>query len=320
MKVSVAICTYNGEHFLKEQLDSILKQTRAVDEIIICDDQSTDRTISILDEYQKKHPELIKVFVNDENLRSVKNFEKAIQLCSGAVIFLSDQDDIWVHDKVENYLNHFERNPNLSVLSSDGYCIDEHSKKHEKYAIWQVPSFFEELGHGFDYYKSITHIANIATGASMALRREVLADVLPFPLVSKFHHDEWIARITASKNQFALLPGKYFCYRTHQNQQVGGVFYPKTEEQKSMLLARFDLARQPENFKAALGRRKDLFRSYNKTKKLIALNTRFNELFLQDIQEQKKLIAENDSFLKKNYPVRAGLNAAYEYLFKKRQF
>ena len=87
MKISVALCTYNGEQFLKEQLDSILKQTQKVDEIVICDDGSTDATINILENYSANYPNIFHIYRNKVNLRSVKNFEKAITLCTGDLIF-----------------------------------------------------------------------------------------------------------------------------------------------------------------------------------------------------------------------------------------
>jgi len=101
MKLSVALCTFNGEIFLKEQLDSILNQSINIDEIIVCDDQSTDNTKQILESYKKDNPDLFKIYYNEKNLRSNKNFEKAIKLTSGDYIFLSDQDDIWKENKVE---------------------------------------------------------------------------------------------------------------------------------------------------------------------------------------------------------------------------
>ena len=76
MKLSVALCTYNGEKYIKEQIDSILNQTLKIDEIVICDDRSTDSTISILEEYAIHNPNIFKIHINEENLRSVKNFEK----------------------------------------------------------------------------------------------------------------------------------------------------------------------------------------------------------------------------------------------------
>lgn len=99
MKTSVALCTYNGEKYIKEQLDSILNQTKKVDEIIVCDDCSSDKTVEILNHYSSTNPGLFKIYINEQNLRSVKNFEKAITLCTGDIIFLSDQDDFWVNEK-----------------------------------------------------------------------------------------------------------------------------------------------------------------------------------------------------------------------------
>ena len=86
-KISVALCTYNGEIYLREQLESILEQTLPPDEIIICDDGSTDATIKILEEFRRKSFTSVKVYCNKENLGVSKNFEKAISLCSGDIIF-----------------------------------------------------------------------------------------------------------------------------------------------------------------------------------------------------------------------------------------
>jgi len=105
MKISVAMCTFNGAKFLKEQIDSILNQTLKVDEIIICDDGSADDTLSIVTSYHNLYPNLFKFFKNENNLRSNKNFEKAITICDGDFIFLADQDDVWNESKVENTIS-----------------------------------------------------------------------------------------------------------------------------------------------------------------------------------------------------------------------
>ena len=235
MKISVAICTYNGEKFLKEQIDSILNQTLKVDEIVVCDDGSSDKTITILNEYAALNLNLFKIYINEVNLRSVKNFEKAITLCTGDIIFLSDQDDIWVKEKAEDYVDYFNKNPKIEVLASNGYCINEESEIEEKFAIWEVPEFLKEQNILFDYFKLITHIENIATGASMAFRKEIVSKILPFPIMKNFHHDEWIAIISAQTNKFKLLNNKYFYYRIHNNQQVGGVFFNKSKKNKILL-------------------------------------------------------------------------------------
>jgi len=97
--VSIALATYNGERFLKEQLDSILEQSYTDIEIIACDDCSTDSTPQILEDYQKKDSRL-KVYFNEKNLGFKKNFEKCISLCDGDYIALSDQDDVWTKDHI----------------------------------------------------------------------------------------------------------------------------------------------------------------------------------------------------------------------------
>lgn len=98
--ISIAMATYNGEKYLREQLDSILAQTVQDFELVVCDDCSTDSTVRILEEYVEKDAR-IKIFCNEQNLGFVKNFEKAISLCQGECIALSDQDDVWLPEHLQ---------------------------------------------------------------------------------------------------------------------------------------------------------------------------------------------------------------------------
>ena len=239
MRISVALCTFNGEKFIVDQIDSILNQTLKVDEIIVCDDGSSDKTIEILKDYQSKFLGLFKIFRNEINLRSVKNFEKAISLCTGDIIFLADQDDVWIDIKVEKMIDYFNKNQKIDVLATNGYCIDEKSVVQEKYAVWDVPEFLRKQNIEVDYFKIMSYAGNIATGASMAFRKSIVQDFLPFPIIKNFHHDEWIAIISSYTNSFELLNDKLFYYRTHKNQQVGGVFYNKTLSNKKKLSVDF---------------------------------------------------------------------------------
>lgn len=93
--VSIALCTYNGEKYIEEQLESLIHQTCQPDEIIICDDQSKDNTVNIAKSLLGSWPGAWKVIINKKNLGYKKNFQKAISLCRGDIIFLSDQDDVW---------------------------------------------------------------------------------------------------------------------------------------------------------------------------------------------------------------------------------
>src|SRR6201999_469319 len=94
-RLSVALCTYNGERFLPQQLASMANQTRPPDELIVCDDRSSDRTIDIVREFAASAAYPVRIFENESNLGSAANFERAIRLCEGNLIALSDQDDIW---------------------------------------------------------------------------------------------------------------------------------------------------------------------------------------------------------------------------------
>ena len=256
---SVALCSYNGEKYINQQIDSILSQTHKPSEIVVCDDGSTDRTPEILAEYQKQYPEIFRIHFNEINLRSVKNFEKAISLCSKDIIFLSDQDDIWAENKAEKIVYFLDNHAEIDAVATNGFCIDENGAVHEKYSLWDAPVFLKEKGKNIDYFEIILH-CNIATGASMAFIAALKPKIMPFPVLKDYHHDEWIAVNTARKGRFAFLNDKLFYYRTHQEQQVGGVFFDKTEEGKAKLMKSFNL--EPNNFSEYKKLLKRLLRFY----------------------------------------------------------
>lgn len=121
MKISVAMATYNGEAFVLEQLESIRIQTRAVDEVRICDDCSNDRTVELIKEYIAENhlADKWQVTVNERNLGYASNFMAALDQTTGDVIFLCDQDDIWMHDRVEQMCSLMENKPEIMVLGSE---------------------------------------------------------------------------------------------------------------------------------------------------------------------------------------------------------
>jgi glycosyltransferase involved in cell wall biosynthesis len=318
-KISVAMCTYNGEHYISEQLDSILNQTLKVDEIVVCDDQSTDKTIEILENYSTLYPSIIKIYRNEVNLRSVKNFEKAISLCSGDIILLSDQDDYWVTNKVEEYLKFFTLNKSIDVIASNGYCVDNTSKIIEKYTIWDMPQLLKENNITFHYNHLITHVGNFVTGASIGFRKVIVPKILPFPILKGFHHDEWIAIIATRTNSFEMLNEKYFFYRIHDNQQVGGVTYTRNNKTKNSFLQGFDL-NVPKTFIGFKRRLKKLHANYSKIIDLHEASEHHKEM-LKDIAEEIK----NDYFkmqsnFKKTFPIRYFLLSISDKIFNKRQF
>jgi len=110
------LCTYNGELYLREQLESIFKQTRLPDEIIVCDDCSVDSTLKILDEFRKIFPVPFKIYVSKKTLGVSKNFERAISLCTGDIIVLSDQDDVWMPETIKKVIEVFNNNKDCSYV------------------------------------------------------------------------------------------------------------------------------------------------------------------------------------------------------------
>jgi glycosyltransferase involved in cell wall biosynthesis len=319
MKISVALCTYNGEKYINEQIDSILNQSLNVDEIIVCDDRSNDKTLEILENYSKNNPKLFKIYENEVNLRSVKNFEKAIKLCTGDFIFLSDQDDIWIENKVEEYIKYFNENPTIDVLASNGYCIDENGKIHDKYAIWDVPQFLREREIEFDYHTIISFVSNISTGASMAFRKEIIPEIMPFPIIKDFHHDEWIALIASKKQSFELLDKKYFYYRIHDNQQVGSTFYKKTQTKKKYLTDFADHKSTNSRFKVYKKRLKKSAGFYELNKKLIALNVYNKQTFEDNVEKTLLFYKCTIKKIKKKYPVKCFFLNISDNIFNKRK-
>lgn len=272
MKTSVALCTYNGEKFLREQLASIMSQTKPVDEIIVCDDGSTDSTLQIVEEYERNYPGIFKIHLNEINLRSVKNFEKAISLCENEIIFLCDQDDVWKPEKVNLFLDYFERNPIINVISSSAELIDESGVLIKKTTIWDVINLLNERSISYDYFQIFSLVGNLATGANMAFRKDFVNSILPFPN-RFFHHDEWISLASSSKNQFLFLSEKPSFYRIHEQQQVGSVFFSDDKNTESKLIERFDVYNKKDTFRL-LKRR---FSILKKNKKKILLIDNFEE-------------------------------------------
>ena len=124
MKTSIAMATYNGAKYLQEQLDSFAAQTRVPDELVICDDHSSDATVATLSRFAQTASFNVRIVVNDVNLGFVQNFERALSLCKGDLIFLSDQDDVWFDSKIEEIVRYMEENPRYLVVTNDQIITD----------------------------------------------------------------------------------------------------------------------------------------------------------------------------------------------------
>ena len=224
MKISVAFIVYNGAKYIRTQLDSILAQTHKVDEIIICDDGSSDTTKETLEEYKKSYPNLFTLHYNNKNLGPTKNIEKAIQACTGELILLADQDDYWETNKVEKIINWFEQNPTMNGVFTNGTLMSSNGQLDNNYGLWDVMSFpYKAIKNSEDLKLYINTVENSVTGATLAIRNNLPFLKQPFPVIKYLVHDRWLAINLAETNSLGVLEEKLIHYRIHSEQAIGGM-------------------------------------------------------------------------------------------------
>lgn len=218
--LSVALCTFNGARFVSAQLESILSQSVSVDEIIICDDFSTDGTWEVLCELAARTPR-IKLFRNDRPLGVKKNFERSLSLTTGDLILLSDQDDIWLPNKVEVLLNSWPDSMDkigLPVLVfSDLSVVDEDLNTLHP-SFWRASEF--NIPKSSVKKLRVLCVQNFVTGAAAMLNRSLLDIALPFPPTITMH-DHWLALVAGQYGQLVPLPRQLVLYRQHHGNVVG---------------------------------------------------------------------------------------------------
>lgn len=218
MNVSVAMCTYNGGEYLPAQLDSILNQTYPPDQLIICDDGSNDGTRAILADYARLFPDTVHVHENETNLGVVKNFEKAIQLTTGDVIALSDQDDVWELDKLERQ---------LVALKVHGADLVFHNAAVVSASLERRTDFWGTLtppyshGHLRDPRCGLIELVhrNVVQGASMMFRASLKNFITPIPRF--WFYDRYIAVMAVLLGTVYDLNMELLRYRQHESQHLG---------------------------------------------------------------------------------------------------
>lgn len=219
--ISVALCTYNGEKYIEKQLESIIAQTIPINEIIICDDGSSDNTINIIHGTVKKYPNIVsKIIVNKDRLGVRRNFEKALNICNGNIKILSDQDDIWFPKKVEFIIKFFKDNPQKDVIVSNAILIDENdvilSEKKLLDCVGLNSVFLSKCDNNnlVDLFLNF----NRATGATMAIRDSVKVN---FAYNTTILHDYILAIEALSRHSLGIITEPLSKYRLHRDQQCG---------------------------------------------------------------------------------------------------
>jgi len=230
MKISVALCTFNGEKYLKEQLQSFAAQTRLPDEVVVCDDCSSDKTVKIIRDFAACASFPVRLYANETNLRSTKNFEKAISLCEGDIILLSDQDDVWHKNKLEKFTDAFEIDEQVGLVFCDGELVDENLISLN-ISSWQALQFDKKKQNLVKNGDGLAVIldGNVVSGCMMAFRAKYKDLLLPIPNdIQGVIHDHWIALLMLTVAKVNLIPERLVKYRQHSGQQLGMSIITKT--------------------------------------------------------------------------------------------
>ncbi len=226
-KVDILLATYNGEKYLREQIDSILNQTYTEFRLLISDDGSTDGTRDILKEYKEKDSR-IEVFMQDDNLGVVKNFEFLLKKVEAKYYMFSDQDDIWKETKIEKSLNKIEEGYDL--VYSDLEVVDENlNVTYSSY--WKLKGIYNKIKK-YNNFESL-YLNNFVTGCTIISKKELMNLFMPLPNTSKFVlHDYWISLIISQSGKIAYIEEPLIKYRQHKNNKVGSK--KKSDELKSI--------------------------------------------------------------------------------------
>lgn len=232
MKFSVAMCTYNGAKYLGEQLAGLVTQHRLPDELVVCDDGSTDGTVKLLEQFATTTQFPVRLFQNPRNLGYSQNFTQAIRLCEGDVIALADQDDVWRPEKLGRLELIFKSEPSIEGVFSNGEIIDDNSRPVGR-TLWQSFLFGRNDQQRFRTGHAVDALLrrNVVTGMAFAVRRSAFDLLLDMP--TSWMHDGWLAMLVAIRSGLYACPERLVGYRVHHEQQVGT---PLTTEGKLQLL------------------------------------------------------------------------------------
>jgi glycosyltransferase involved in cell wall biosynthesis len=218
--VSVALCVFNGERYLEQQVESLFHQSRRPDEIVVVDDASSDRSFAILQALAARSTIPMRVHRNEANLGFRRNFERAMSLTRGDIIFLCDQDDFWEADKTQRCLRPFLEDPAVMLVHTDAVLVDAelrslNARLFDALEVTASERELEDRGLGYEVLLK----RNIVTGTTAAVRRAVLERAIPFP--DEWVHDEWLALVASLMGRLVRIDAALVHYRQHGKNEIG---------------------------------------------------------------------------------------------------
>src|SRR5579871_1792185 len=221
MKISLALGTYNGERYLLEQLESLARQTRLPDELIICDDGSSDATEAITEAFARRANFPVLIQPSAGHIGQHKTYERAYRVCSGDVMLQCDQDDIWLPNKLQVIEQTFLDHPEMDALFSDAELIDKSSAPIGQ-TLFQWIGFAptRQAHYASGTYKPDLVLKNPAWGTTIAFRSRWRSLILPME-ASGSHPDDWVFSLIGFAGCAGIIPEVLLKYRQHDSNATG---------------------------------------------------------------------------------------------------
>ena len=281
-KINILMATYNGRRYLRDQIDSILNQTYSDFRLLISDDASTDSTVKILEEYEKKDSR-VEIYCHEKNLGVVSNFEFLINKVRSEYFMFADQDDIWEPDKIEKSLKKLKETGS-DLVFTDLEVVDSKLNQIEP-SFWKQKGFYDKIIK-FNGFNAL-YLNNYINGCTMLCKSSWINEFLPLPKNSKYViHDYWIALIVSQTGRIDFIPETTIKYRQHGNNQVGSSRKSDTLETLDEIRDLF-LQVKIEHFETFVKNEKKF-----KTKELKQLNRESLEYF-KDLKQKNKFNFKN---------------------------
>ena len=251
--ISICMATYNGEKFLREQLDSIISQSYQDWQLLIRDDGSDDNTISIVEEYASRLPAKMRLIKDDNNhLGASLNFGKLLEQTDTEYIMFSDQDDIWLPNKVELTLNAMKNaekiNPDKPILIHTDLKVIDSQLRTIANSLWNYQKLFPETGDNLN--KIMAH--NVVTGCTVMINDAAKAVSIPIP-PEAIMYDWWLALNVCRNGKIVHLPIQPILYRQHTDNQIGAkkaqainltLFLKKLRQVRNRLLTQYRMLKK----------------------------------------------------------------------------
>lgn len=216
-KIDILMATYNGEKYIREQIDSILSQTYSNFNLIISDDASSDNILNILDEYENKD-ERVKVFKQNQNVGVISNFEFLLNKVENEFFMFADQDDIWEEDKIEKSINEL-KNEDVDLVYTDLKVVDENLNEISN-SYWKVKNF-EKKVYKYNNFESL-YLNNYITGCTILCKSKWIKEILPLPKSTKYViHDYWLSLIVSMNGKIKYIAEPTIKYRQHKQNSIG---------------------------------------------------------------------------------------------------